>query len=187
MGDVISTRRLDLIPATLESCAAELRGHAALSAWLQARVPNSWPPEVFEPDDVERIRKQLVSHPEPGAWVLHYVVVRDTGSPAPPTRELAGVAGFTGPPGSDGAVEIGYAIAPEHQRRGYATEAVEALVAVAFADVRVRTVRAHTYPHLEPSIGVLRKIGFAPVDAPSDPGTVRFERTRDRSRDAALG
>jgi hypothetical protein len=33
----------------------------------------------------------------------------------------------------------------------------------------------------------LRKIGFVLVDAPSDSGTVRFERTRDPSRDAALG
>jgi hypothetical protein len=49
-----------------------------------------------------------------------------------------------------GAVEIGYAIAPEHQRRGYATEAVQALLSQAFDHVEVVVVPAVSRPRLPP-------------------------------------
>jgi RimJ/RimL family protein N-acetyltransferase len=144
---------------------------------LDARIPGSWPPPVFEPEDLERLRQQLEANPDTGDWTLHYLVVRET----PDGRTLVGVAGYVGPPTAERGVEIGYAIAEEHQRRGYATEAVLALVTRAFLDERVDVVAATTYATLVPSIGVLTKAGFTHVD--SDPGTglLRFERRRDDS------
>ena len=87
-----------------------------------------------------------------------------------------GTAGCEGPP-SKGVVEIGYSIVPSRRRRGLATEACEALVEAAWhrgADVVV----AHTLPHLEPSIGVLRKLGFAPSEPP-EPGVLAFALRRE--------
>ena len=154
----MKTERLELIPATVELCEAETRGRAALEACFGARVPTSWPPPVFEPADVARIRAQLEADPTIGSWTLHYILARP-GATAE-GRSLVGIAGYTGPPTAEGRVEIGYAIASEHQRRGYATEAVDALVRAAFRDPRVVVVSATTYPTLEPSIGVLTKNGF---------------------------
>jgi RimJ/RimL family protein N-acetyltransferase len=172
----METKRLKLIPATIEFCDAEVRGRAALEACLAARVPASWPPPVFEPDDVARIRGQLEADPGIGSWTLHYVLA----CPADMAdgRHLVGVAGYTGPP-TDGSVEIGYAIASEHQRRGYATEAVNALVRAAFRDPRVREVTATTYPALEASIGVLTKNGFVRAGGGQTDGTVRYVRSRE--------
>jgi RimJ/RimL family protein N-acetyltransferase len=89
-----------------------------------------------------------------------------------------GVAGFGGAPDPDGAVQIGYAVAEEHQRHGYATEAVTALLAYAFSHSAVTAVVATTYAALTPSIGVLRKTGFVQAGTASDNGLIRFERRR---------
>jgi RimJ/RimL family protein N-acetyltransferase len=171
----VRSERLELIPATLDLCRAERSGREEMARILDAQIPESWPPPVFEPDDLERLRQQLEANPETGDWTLHYLVECES----PGRRALVGVAGYVGPPTAERGVEIGYAVAEEHQRRGYATEAVLALVTRAFEDQRVDVVAATTYSTLVPSIGVLTKAGFTHVD--SDPGTglLRFERRRD--------
>lgn len=170
----LTTTRLQLVPATLELCRAELDGRNEVARVLHARIPPSWPPPVFEPDDLDRLRRSLEAEPETGGWTLHYVLVKEKLG----RRVLVGVAGYVGPPSAEGAVEIGYAIAEEHQRRGYATEAVEALVVNAFDDARVDLVAATTYATLTPSIGVLTKAGFSQVGTDAETGLVRFERRR---------
>ncbi|WP_084100322.1 GNAT family N-acetyltransferase [Demequina sp. NBRC 110051] len=56
--------------------------------------------------------------------------------------------------------EIGYWLAPQHQGRGYVTEAVEALTRVAFEDPRVRRVEILTMPENAAAIAVARRAGF---------------------------
>jgi ribosomal-protein-alanine N-acetyltransferase len=171
--------RLELIPATLEICEAESRGSEAVALALRVRVPASWPPPVLEPDDVERLRRKLESDPSAHGWTLHYLVLRETTGDG--RRDLVGVAGYAGPPSSDGAVEIGYAIAEEYQRRGYATEAVQALIERAFAEPSVVVVTATTYASLAPSIGVLMKSGFSLVSSDPETGLVKYECRRERA------
>jgi len=171
------TERLELIPLTVDLCEAEARGPDVMGRALRVRVPASWPPPVFEPEDLERLRRRLEGEAVGQSWTLYYLVLRAVASAAP--RELLGIAGYVAPPSADGVVEIGYAIAAEHQRRGYATEAVRALVHRAFADPKVSGVTATTYATLEPSIGVLRKAGFAFVGQDSESGLVRYEHRRE--------
>ena len=59
-------------------------------------------------------------------------------------RTLVGWGGFKGPPDADGAVEIGYAVAPAWEGRGVATAAVAELLREAWAAPGVRRVLAHT-------------------------------------------
>lgn len=174
------TERLELIPATVDLCEAEAQGPEAVGRALHARVPASWPPSVLEADDVERLRRQLEGNPATHAWTLYYLV-RPAAVMAEP-RELLGIAGYVGPPSAEGAVEIGYAIAAEYQRRGYATEAVRALLTQAFTHPEVTVVTATTYATLGPSIGVLRKTGFALVGGAPAGGLVRYEHRRDPAR-----
>jgi ribosomal-protein-alanine N-acetyltransferase len=169
------TERLELIPATADLCEAEAQGPEVVGRALRVRVPASWPPPVLEPDDVERLRRQLERDPASHAWTLYYLILRTAAEP----RELVGIAGYVGPPSAEGVVGIGYAIAAEYQRRGYATEAVRALLAWAFAHAEVAVVTATTYPTLEPSIGVLRKTGFVLVGQEPGSGLLRYERRRD--------
>jgi [ribosomal protein S5]-alanine N-acetyltransferase len=82
---------------------------------------------------------------------------------------VIGTCGFKGPPGADGMVEIAYGIAPEHQGKGYATEAAAALVSYAFSNAQVCLVRAHTLPEPNASTRVLTKCGFQHVGEVIDP------------------
>jgi ribosomal-protein-alanine N-acetyltransferase len=125
---------------------------------------------------VERVRQQLERNPNSHVWVLHYVVLRQPGEGG--VRELVGIAGYVGPPSAEGAIEVGYAIATEYLRRGYATEAVRALVGEALQNPEIVVVTATTYETLEPSIGVLRKAGFVSVSRDPASGLLRFERRR---------
>jgi [ribosomal protein S5]-alanine N-acetyltransferase len=177
------TERLELVPLTVDLCEAEARGPEVVGRALRVRVPASWPPPVFEPDDLERLRRRLERDPASQAWTLYYLVRRTAVTAAP--RELLGIAGYLGPPSDEGVVEIGYAIAEEHQRRGYATEAVRALMQRAFTDPTVARVAATTYASLEPSIGVLRKAGFALVGQDIASGIVRYEHRREPVRDSS--
>jgi [ribosomal protein S5]-alanine N-acetyltransferase len=174
MSPVISTQRLELIPATPDLLAAALEAPAALEAALNARVPPSWPPEFLDPPALEFTRDRLAETPGDGTWWMYFIVL-----PAGRNeRVLIGTAGYKGPPAADGTVEIGYGIVTEHQRRGYASEAARGLVARAFREAGVRRVIAETLPELAPSIGVLRKCGFELIGEGSEPGVIRFELTR---------
>jgi [ribosomal protein S5]-alanine N-acetyltransferase len=92
---------------------------------------------------------------------------------------IVGSCSFKGPP-VDGVVEIAYGIDPAHERKGYATEAAQALVDLASSLEGVRLVTAHTLPDGQASKRVLVKCGFDYVGEVEDPedGTVsRFEKT----------
>ena len=177
------TERLKLVPATIALCDAEERGADYVARALGATVPESWPPPVFEPDDVARVREQLLADPTASRWTLYYVLRDSESGAAPPA--LIGIAGFIGPPTSDGVVEIGYAIVPQQQRQGFATEAVRALLDLALADASVRVVVATTYADLHPSIRVLQKAGFIETACTPATGLMRFEYRRSTSRPAA--
>lgn len=65
--------------------------------------------------------------------------------------------------GETGGVEIGYLVAPDHWGRGYATEAVHALVDAVFMLSREPAIEAAVRVVNTASQGVLRKCGFSVV------------------------
>ena len=98
----------------------------------------------------------------------------------PTTSTVIGLGGFKGPP-DDGAVEIGYSIAPAHRGRGHATAAARRWIDIASAR-GVTLVCAHTLAEENPSTAVLRRLGFRRTAELTDPdvGAVwRWELTTD--------
>lgn len=83
--------------------------------------------------------------------------------------KIIGAAGFKGPPGADGTVEIAYGIVPGYQARGYATEAACGLLSFALNSGRVQVAQAHTLPQKNASTSVLTKCGFEFVGEFNDP------------------
>ena len=59
------------------------------------------------------------------------------------TGEVVGTAGFKAPPSDGGVVELAYGIEPDHQGKGYATEAAAALAELALSCAEVRIVRRY--------------------------------------------
>lgn len=144
-------------PALLD---AEDRSGEALAAALEVLPPPSWPPLYNGPETRAWIRKLLADHPEDPGFGSWYVIGNG---------RLVGTAGYKGPPDDAGTVEIGYSIVEPEQRRGYASAAVNLLVARAFRDPRVTAVRAETLPELLASQAVLRRCGFTQVGQRHDP------------------
>jgi ribosomal-protein-alanine N-acetyltransferase len=59
--------------------------------------------------------------------------------------------------------EIGYELHPRYWRRGIMTEALTAAINLSYSDrffFRLNRIQALTYVHSEPSIGLLKKLGF---------------------------
>jgi RimJ/RimL family protein N-acetyltransferase len=107
--------------------------------------------------DPEGIRSELEammgrSPGEPGGWVQLSVETLDGGG-------LVGDVGLS-PADEPGVIKVGYTMAPEHQGRGYATEAVRALVSYIFDALGAEVVRAYASAENTPSIRVAEKIGM---------------------------
>ena len=186
---VLQTSRLVLVPATATHLRAELESHAALGKVLNAEVPAAWPPELYDQDAIRYALSWVLGRPNQPGWGFHYVLRLPASSELP---LLIGMGGFKGAPDEAGSIELGYGILPEHQRHGYATEAVRGWIDFAFASPQVRTVVGQTLPRLTASIRVLEKAGFRYVGAGSDPSApagervIRYELSRDGRAEAGL-
>jgi [ribosomal protein S5]-alanine N-acetyltransferase len=79
--------------------------------------------------------------------------------------QMIGHAGYHGPPGVNSrhdleAVEFGYRIFPPYRGRGYATEAARMLMDLAEERASIRRFVLAVGPENEPSLAVVRKLGF---------------------------
>jgi [ribosomal protein S5]-alanine N-acetyltransferase len=174
-GIEITTRRLTLIAATPRHLQAELVSNAAFQAAIGCSVPENWPPELYDHDAINWTLRMLASVPDMQRWALYYVIEHGEHG-----GTVIGTAGYKGPPDEAGTVEIGYGILEQYRRNGYATEASRALIENAFADPRVRSVVAETYPHLTASIAVMQNCGLTFLGEGSEPGVVRFQLLKAR-------
>jgi [ribosomal protein S5]-alanine N-acetyltransferase len=96
-------------------------------------------------------------------------------------RQLLGTCGFKGGLDESGSVEIGYEIIDSYRQQGLASEAAQGLIDFAFGHDEVQLVRAHTLANENPSVSVLKKLGFQFIGLFNDPddGDIwRFELLR---------
>jgi GNAT superfamily N-acetyltransferase len=139
-----------------DGVAAELRGDRTSTRILAAGFPRR--------EDREALRAY-----DRGA--LAYLVTED--------GVVVGTCGTHGPPGSDGAVELGWGLVEGARGRGVGTTAVTQLVEAA----RRRFPRARIVAHTEwrvdgdamvadsaSSEAILRRLGFLGAPAPTEPG-----------------
>jgi RimJ/RimL family protein N-acetyltransferase len=143
----ILTKNLELAPrtrtevrASIDQMAPEIRKEVS-ATWLEL----------------------LENSAEIDPWIHGFTLIHKSSGAA------VGMCAFKGPPDAAGMVEIAYAVVPEHQGKGYATEAAAALVRYAFCSDHVRVVRAHTLPVPNASGRVLTKCGFQKVGEAIDP------------------
>ncbi len=173
---LLRTNRLELVAGTVELAQAEINDLAAFAGLLDVPTPQVWPPPLND-EHSQRHFLQSLEQAGPGdaGWNLWFCIHR-----AP--RMLVGCAGFKGKP-QNGVVELGYSVLEAHQRNGYCTEAVQALIKWAFGHPKVEMVIAHTLTGLTASIRVMEKCGLRFVgDGPIEDGvrTIRYELLRSR-------
>ena len=120
---VLESRRLTLVAATEELVRADLAGTEQLAEAIGADVPEEWPPDLYE-STAMRVALEQLRDPEQHGWSLWYLLTKKHEPP-----RVIGICGFKGKPDRDGSVEIGYSVLKPYRVQGYATEAVERLVA----------------------------------------------------------
>jgi RimJ/RimL family protein N-acetyltransferase len=165
---MLRTKRLDLVPMTLEMVEAVMLGRRADSElFAGARMPERWPNhELIErafPVSLEEMRLD----PAARLWGARVLIVggdRGDGQPQLERRVVGSVVFRHGFP-DDGVAEIAYGVEEGSQGQGYATEAVTACVAWALAQEGVHAVRAATFAWHQPSVRILQASGMIHVGA----------------------
>ena len=159
---VVETDRLELRVLTAEAidavCAADAERLRSLSdatfPWRPAP-----PPDIAEALPV--VRDRLREEPAEAPWWNWLAIRRDT-------REAVGSVAFGGPPDPTGAVLVGYAMYPELEGQGFATEAVRAMIDWVFEQPGVTVVRALAPVWNTPAVRVAEKVGMRPVASDED-------------------
>ncbi len=155
----METARLRLRPYTHEAAEQVAEGTPRCSGWS---------PGYPRADDRDVARLFLASPPvEPLFGPLQILLADD--------EMVIGGIGFFGPPDETGTVGLGYGVAPEAEGRGYATEALRALLHHGFADARVRRVLADTAHDNVASQRVLEKAGLRRISSDENLHYYTFE------------
>jgi [ribosomal protein S5]-alanine N-acetyltransferase len=160
-GPRVRTERLELTPLPIQAVEALLaRDARGLERATGARFADPAPPPYMA-DALPVVRDRLRQAPEETSWWNWLAVRGETG-------EAVGSVAFAGPPDPEGAVLIGYAMYPAFEGRGYATEAVRAMIAWAFGQPGVREVRALAPVWNTPALRVAENVGMRPVASEED-------------------
>jgi ribosomal-protein-alanine N-acetyltransferase len=145
-------------------------------SWLEwSRLSAEWLPKMFQPPYGDRAVVLKRSTEVIGAVGL-----------VPCFDVFEQIPGLSrgGPPSADRVAEMGlfWAIDPDQQRQGYATEAAQALIDFAFQQLRVKRLIATTAYDNAASIGVMHKLGMTIAHNPlSDPPWLQVVGILDNS------
>ena len=157
----VLTERLRLEPMPPQALRALLDGNRpAAEDLLGVGLPEEFPDEhdlhSFLPVQLRR----MSDAPDRRAWMARMMVGREP-------RVAIGHIGFHGPPELVGRAEMGYTVFSEHRRRGYATEAVRALIQWA-QEQGQESVYLSIAPVNAPSLAIARRLGFRQVGVQQD-------------------
>ena len=160
LASAIRTLRLELAPLDPQAIADLIQGdRAGAEAKIGARLPPEFPTlgdlAGFLPIQLHRMRES----PTRRDWMARLMVST--------THEIVGHCGFHGPPDAIGRAEIGYTVFTAFRGQGYAKEAAKGLTEWAFAHGE-REVFATVAPDNQPSLGVVRSLGFTQVGTQED-------------------
>ena len=142
-------------PVTLDLVEALLAGDDVFAERFGMPVAKGY---LDFPEALPRTRDEL-EHGMPSEWYSHLIVEAGTNT-------VVGFGGYKGPP-LGGEVEIGYSVAPSHQRRGHATAAARLLIDKARA-AGVTLVCAYTLAEPNASTRVLTRCGLTMTEVVED-------------------
>ncbi|MEO8350822.1 MAG: GNAT family protein [Chthoniobacteraceae bacterium] len=111
--------------------------------------------ESFGPDDAARLidSQREAELGMPGTWFQLALIKQDTG-------ELIGDCGLHCPPDDTRQIEMGITLSPDHQGKGYASEAIGCLLAHLFDTRRIHRVFALTDAENTAVASLFKRLGF---------------------------
>jgi [ribosomal protein S5]-alanine N-acetyltransferase len=165
---VIHAPRLDLVlmlPGLIEPMLAA--DWATAGRLLGAEIPDEWQTRDWRWVSM----RYAQTEDDPAAifpWLPRVQLLRQSAGDSGGKAAVVGDVGFHGPPDDEGRVEIGYAVLDEYRRRGFAEEAVRALLAWAEREQGITRFRARIELQNIPSLNLIRKLGFTQTKASQD-------------------
>ena len=127
------TKRLKLIPFSLNLVQTILENKVALSDLIGVKVHTEWPQRDFE-EILPLLYELFRQDPSLSDWVTILIHTAD--------NTIIGDAGFKDKPNHAREIEIGYSVIPAYRQQGYAYEAAKALVKWAFKQDSVKLIKA---------------------------------------------
>ena len=165
--DIIHSPRLELIALSSDFLRMSLRDDLeSASRLIDLSVPRDW----LEAKWLMELRlAKIRANPALEPWLLRAIGLRET-------RTMIGFIGFHTLPGAEylnsyapGSVEFGYTIFPDYRKKGYASEAAQALMDWGRREHGVTRFVVSISPENEPSLRLARKFGFRKVGTVTDP------------------
>jgi ribosomal-protein-alanine N-acetyltransferase len=152
----VFSERLELASMSHAYISAVLRGDLDASRReLDVELPAELTEELTDDFFLMHLRmEQIETDPAVQQWLLRLMI------PLSGPRRAVGHIGFHSPPDGEGRVEVGYTVFPAYRRRGLATEACRALFAWAGTEHGITRFRASVSPTNDPSLSLVRKLGF---------------------------
>jgi ribosomal-protein-alanine N-acetyltransferase len=165
--DIIHSPRLELIAMSPAFLDASFKGDLeTASRLIELDIPSEW----LEAKRLMEMR--LIKMRENRAlesWLLRAVGLREINT-------MIGFIGFHTPPGAEylnhyapNSVEFGYTIFTSYRRKGYASEAAQALMDWATREHDVTRFVVSISPTNDPSLRIAEKFGFRKVGTVTDP------------------
>ncbi len=151
----IQTQRLELHTLSPAAVAAFVQGD--LEAMRALTPEYEITDHTFSEDDhVLRMRhEQLTDDPSSEPWLYRAAVLRGSST-------VVGRAGFHSPPNAGGTVEIGFRVASDHRRRGFALEMARGLLS--WGDAHgARRCLASVRPDNKASLATIARLGFVRI------------------------
>lgn len=148
----IKTERLTLTPITLEITKGLLDGDKSVLGKYGLKADEQWP-TADDYDILPVICQALEKNGQPSGFET-WMIAR--------TRDgrVIGDIGFYGMPDERGEVEIGFGLAENERGKGYASEALNAMMAWLRAHAQVKAVKARCLSDNPPSARLLEKAGL---------------------------
>lgn len=158
--DRIVTERLVLIPFTLEMCEEISQSNFNSLQQMGLTLSKSWPDQDFK-ETLPRIIKNLNKVSSPTGFESWMIIKKDT-------KEIIGDVGFKGFSSFNDFCDIGYGLALEHRKKGYATEAVKAMIEWAFSIDGITEVTASCLIDNLDSKKLLEGLNFKKINQDKD-------------------
>lgn len=156
----IITKRLELVPVTLEIIHSLSEGSNEEIIKIGIKPNGQWPTEDTK-DILPIIYESLVKSRIPSGFEFWMIVNKDT-------MQVIGDIGFHGKPNDQGDVEVGFGLVEKERGKGFGFEALEAIMDWLSKQESVKVIKADCLIHNIPSQRILQKVHMKEINRDQD-------------------
>ena len=153
---IIQTERLDLHHLAADDLLTLYSDPEDKSIYLDKGYRNPHRVLMEGPSPLRWRVPQILADAAVNKWFIRWMVIRES-------QVIVGSLSFHGPPDEHGMLEIGLGVHEKFQRQGYAREALIGMWKWASEQPGVHVFRYTVNPNNEPSVGLVKGLGFTRV------------------------